>query len=632
MIRGTNIVETLRESGFCHGVQAALDAANKKETDIQSGKNVYMLGDLVNNRAVMDGYRQKGFCIIKDINEITNPTNAEIIIRAHGVARNVLDKLHEKNIPVTDCTCPAVKRIHNIVAESDVSAAVLVVGKKQHPEVLGILGWCKTDKAYVIETEEDLLQIDWQLPLCVVGQTTCSEEWWLKATAAITEKQSNAKIHQTLCHATITKAHKATELAKNSHTMIVIGDTESANSTELYLRCARENKNTIFVSSFHDFLEHEKDMITSQARIGIVGSTSSPIQIAEEIHSYLAFSNFLHLTRLDIEARANEYFSHELGQTKPPFIQAAIEELSQQHSGGKCLRGALISLGEIIAAGQSHGYLDISLAYEIFQTAILIHDDMIDASDTRRGKTTIHAKYDGHYGIQRGICIGDYGLFTANRLVAGADISDQAKVQLMQQFADVQLRTLEGEIMDVVLPQEPIDPWENFDEYMQAVTQVYRYKTAWYTLAGPLMIGAICGGAKPQLLEELQKIAIPLGVAFQIKDDVLGMYASSQALGKPATSDMQEKKQTMLYGYAVKHATNAQKTIISNLYGKQDATEAELQALRSVFETTGALEFCHSTINDLAQDSLRHIDSATIAEECKQLLRGLVSYLIVRKK
>ena len=621
MIPGGEAICVIKESGFCHGVKTAVDTADASIKARQG--EMFLFGDLVNNSQVMAEFRKKGYRVTTDLNEIT--PNAGVIVRAHGVPKSVFTALQGK-AEVIDCTCVAVKKIHKIVEETD--RTIFVIGKKNHPEVVGILGWCKTP-GIVLESEADLLQINPQSPMCVVGQTTCNPDWWQQATTAIITMQPGALIHQTLCHATVLKARKATELAKKVHTMIVVGDKESANSTELFQNCANVNKNTIFVSNFAEFLEYN----TPRVSMGIVGSASSPIQIVQEIRDYMTFENFLWLVSQEVAEGSERFFAEKLEKTNSVYVCRILEELREQHQGGKCLRGALICMGEIIANSGSKDYLPIALAYEIFQTAILIHDDIIDNSETRRGKQTIHTKYkDAHYGISRGVCVGDYGLFMATNIISRANIADATKVRLFQQFSQVQLRTLEGEIMDVTLPMEPIDPAINYEEYMQAVTELYRYKTAWYTLAGPLMIGAIVGGATDELLETLRQIAIPLGVAFQIKDDLLGMYANEAVLGKPATSDMEEKKQTLLYGYAVKHASPHQKSEIGRLYGRSGATPLDLQALRDIFTDTGAQQFCQDTIQNLARESLTLVESTAISDECKGLFRGLVNYLIVREK
>ena len=619
------MLEIVKDSGFCRGVKNATDTANKSTA--KNGQIVYLYGDLANNSHVMNRYREKGFIVTTDTDEIQ--PKSTVIIRAHGVPQAVCDALQAKNVTIKDCTCVKVKRIHNIV---EVAAAVIIIGKKNHPEVIGTRGWCKNNDATIVETEADIngLALDPAADICVVGQTTCKLDWWNHATALIQARFANAKIHNTLCDVVMLRNERARELAARVDMMVVVGDTKSANSTELYDTCKKVCENTLFVSSVE-----ELQGVATACSIGLVGSASAPAEVIDTVYEYLAFAQFFEDAKREIA-----------GQTRnPTFTTTALHDLHNQNTGGKCIRGALIKLGEAISSPTPPAnFLQVATAYEIFQTAILIHDDIIDRSETRRGKKTIHVQsYEDmleqgatpnlamHYAFSRALCIGDLGLFQANNILANAPIDDATKVRVFQEFSQTQLHTINGEIMDVLLPYEPICPAQNYDEYMSAVYEIYAKKTAAYTLQGPLVMGAVCGGASKQLQEALRELALPLGIAFQIKDDLLGMYASDKTLGKPAIADLQERKQTSIFGYAYKHATAAQRVTLDQLYGKQDATITDLETVRDIFTTTGAAQFAEGEIRELSQQSLNLIAGLPIADEGKTLLRGLVHYLTIRR-
>ena len=625
------MLEIVKDSGFCHGVRNAVNTADL--TGIQNGRRAYLFGDLVNNTHVMNGYRERGFTITNDVTDIE--PGSTVIIRAHGIPKTVYAKLLAIGATVEDCTCIKVKRIHGIV-ESAGGSKIIIVGKKNHPEVIGIRGWCKNGEAIIVENEDDLNCVFSEKcndSICVVGQTTCNQNWWHTATEHIKTYYPHAEIHNTLCDITTLKNDRARELARLVDTMVVIGDEKSANSTELYETCRKVCANTIFVSSLDDLQD-----IAPAAKIGLVGSASAPADAIDKIHEYLAFLQFLDVAKGEI-----------VGATVPgrpesgsKFITAAIHDLHHQNTGGKCIRGALIKLGEAITSQNPAKYLQVAAAYEIFQTAILIHDDMIDRSGARRGKATIHSQTDpltagmepaeaAHYASSRALCIGDLGLFTANSILANADIDDKTKVRVFREFSRTQLLTIEGEIMDVLLPYEPICPAQNYDAYMSAVYEIYRKKTAAYTLQGPLVMGAICGGASEDLQNALRELALPVGVAFQIKDDLLGMYASDEVLGKPAISDLQERKQTSIYGYAYKHASDREREILDRLYGNRNATPTDLETVRDIFTAAGARQFAEDEIRELSQQSLDLIAKLPIDEKGKTLLRGLVHYLTIRK-
>lgn len=620
------MIKIVEDSGFCYGVRAAVHKADGYIEELAQGGKVYLYGNLVNNRQVMERYEREGFVVAIDAEEFEE--GSTVIIRAHGVSKAVYDELAKKNVKIVDCTCVKVKSIHKIVSKKK-GFRVIIVGKSKHPEVLGIHGWC--DEGVVVETEEELITAISETPLCVVGQTTCNKAWWEKAVEIVKAKRPNAEIYDTLCDVTARRIENAVETAKVSDAMVVVGDKKSANSLELFQACEVVCKKVFFVTSLNELLDTKAMECEISGDLAIAGSASTPSQAIEEIHDFLFFTNFLARTKAEIETACDEYFKDLLEATKEkPFIEAALRDLHNQNQGGKRLRGALIKLGEIIAGvEETPNCKNIAMAYEIFQTAILIHDDIIDKSETRRGKKTIHAsESEPHFGISRAICIGDYGLFLANKILAESGLSSEILAKVFRLFSEIQLKTLEGEIMDVSLPSFPIDITAEYDEYSRVVRGIYESKTAWYTLAGPIMLGAICGGASEELLNLLRDITLPLGMAFQIKDDMLGVFASEKVLGKPALSDIIEKKQTVLYGYAQKHATPEQKLRLKKSYGNPCANSSDLETVREIFIATGAKNFVEIEILRFSQKALKLIND--LDNKHKPPMRGLVYFLLTR--
>ena len=141
-----------------------------------------------------------------------------------------------------------------------------------------------------------------------------------------------------------------------------------------------------------------------------------------------------------------------------------------------------------------------------------------------------------------------------------------------------------------------------------------------------MMLGAVCGGGKESLVELLQRIAVPLGIAFQIKDDLLGIYSSDEALGKSVLSDIREGKQTLLFGFAYKNADEAQRELLNRHYGKPDADIQDLEVIRRLFEETGAKQYAEDEIRRLSDCSRALIDNDLIDKEYQRLLYGLVTY------
>lgn len=640
------IVNTVKESGFCHGVQKAIDRANGLAKYTQD-REIFLYGDLINNRHVIEDFKRRGFLVETEVDAIS--PNSIVIVRAHGIPRAVYDKLNDKNVTIEDCTCYKVKNIHKIVQEKSLEGyQIIIVGKSDHPEVIGTYGWCEEGSAIVIEKEADLKDIDWKKPLCIVGQTTCKRGFWNKIVGLVQTKKPEAEVHDTMCSVIDLRMEKAREISACSNAIVVVGDENSSNSLELRDACAEICPNTFFVSSLEDLLDTDsaKKILDSYAMIGLVGSASAPREIIEDIYSYLLFSNFLAQAKGEIEKASNQYFAERMIVARDkPFIVSVLESLNGQNQGGKRIRGALIKLGEQIASnGKSSQYLPIAMGYELFQTAILIHDDIVDKSPIRRGKATIHVatandkKQRGmesslaeHFGMANAICIGDYGYFLTNEILLESDIESKLLIDIFKFFAQIQTITCEGEIMDVTLPYESISIATDYDAYIDVVERIYEYKTAWYTLVGPIVLGAICGGASAKLIDQLRNITMPLGIAFQIKDDLLGIYASEKTLGKATLSDLVEKKQTLLYGYAYRHATPQQRIVLDASYGNTEANLGDLETIRGLFVETGAREYAESEIIRLSQISINFIDTAAISDVYKALLKGLVNFLITRR-
>lgn len=612
----------VKEYGFCHGVQLAI-----KNAQDCTASNVYMYGNLVNNSSVMAEFTARGYTVVENVESI--PANSTVIVRAHGIGQQEYAAMQAKNANIIDCTCSKIKKIHTIVQkESARGAQIFIIGKKNHPEVVGICGWC--DNATVLETDADLALLPAQGDICVVGQTTCKRDWWQQATCHIKQAYPHANIHSTLCNAVTDRLNKAANIAKDAAHTIVVGDISSANSVELHRTCARMCESTVFVRGVQDLPIASISKCAQEKNICLVGSTSTPAGIVDTVYDAINFACFFQGEAAAIENTCNTIFKQALSDATHPITTHAITDLMDQNKGGKRIRGALIQLGHNIAANETAPASIIPAAYEIFQTAILIHDDIIDRSNLRRGRTTIHNLHeDPHFGLARAICIGDYGFFLVNHLIANAKLDNDTKVRLMQHFSKVQITTLEGELIDVTLPHQNIDP--TTEEYHHAVTAVNINKTAWYTIVGPLILGAVCGGASQTFLSQIEEMAVPLGIAFQIRDDLLGIYGTTQAIGKPAISDIVEKKQTLLYGYAAKHASPAQLSRLAQLYGNPAATMACLEEVREIFTKTGARAHALEEIQNLSDISLAKICNLPIHETYKSLLNGLVLYLTTRE-
>lgn len=329
-----------------------------------------------------------------------------------------------------------------------------------------------------------------------------------------------------------------------------------------------------------------------------------------------------------IEVKINEILDKEISKYEDnEFIKESLKELKRLSQGGKRVRGYLIKLGQMLFGKDDDSYVDLAAAIEIFQTAILIHDDIIDEADKRRGMDTINAKYKGHIGVAKGICIGDLGFFISYGIINNASISDNLKDEIVKIYSKTLHNTVNGEIVDVELPLKTLDFHKGMDE--KIIYDIYVNKTAWYTIIGPILIGAASAGASEEDKEKLIEMGTNLGIAFQIKDDLLGLYSSVSDMGK-TLNDIKEGKQTIIYKYAIDHASKEELEVIGKYYGNPNVTEEESNLIIDLFDKLGAKENAENLVKKYTDNGISVIETMDVQN--KDLFMEFANYLLKRDK
>lgn len=327
-----------------------------------------------------------------------------------------------------------------------------------------------------------------------------------------------------------------------------------------------------------------------------------------------------------IENKVNEILDNEIEKYKGnEFIKESIMELKRLSSSGKRVRGYLIKLGAMLFGKDDDSYVDLAAAIEIFQTAILIHDDIIDEATKRRGMETINSKYPGHIGISKAICIGDLGFFISYRIINNANISNELKEEIIKVYSKTLHNTVNGEIVDVELPLKDLNYHKKMDE--KIIYDIYVNKTAWYTIIGPVLIGAASVNASLEDKEKLIKVGTYLGIAFQIKDDLLGLYSNVNDMGK-TLNDIKEGKQTIIYKYAIDHATDDELKMIKKYYGNPLVTSEESNIITKLFEKLGARKNAEELVKEYTDKGIDIINAMNV--ENKNLFISFANYLLNR--
>ena len=276
-------VRLAKSAGFCFGVKRAVD---KVYEQIKTGKKIYTYGPIIHNEEVVKDLEEKGVQVIPDKESLQNLKEGTVIIRSHGVAKEIYDILEDNGLECVDATCPFVKRIHNIVSkESAAGKHIIIVGNAGHPEVEGIMGWCQGPFT-VLETLEEAEQfrISEGIDICIVSQTTFNYNKFQHIVEIFEKKGYNNSVANTICNATEERQTEAREIASQADVMIVIGGKHSSNTRKLYEICSSECANTYFIQTLDNL---HLELPKSVGLVGITAGASTPNKLIEEVQNYV---------------------------------------------------------------------------------------------------------------------------------------------------------------------------------------------------------------------------------------------------------------------------------------------------------------------------------------------------------
>lgn len=280
-------IKLAKSAGFCFGVQRAIDVVYD---ELKNGGNIYTYGPIIHNDLVVDELRSKGVRVIQAPEELKGLPKGTIIIRSHGIAKELLNELSSYGHKIVDATCPYVKKIHNAVSKYD-DRHIIIVGNPKHPEVEGIIGWCNNDNYTVIEDEDQARQLNLplEIKLCIVAQTTFNYNRFQDLVEIISKKGYDIFVLNTICNATQARQTEAGELAKESDAMIVIGSKQSSNTRKLYEICKNECENTYYIQKPDDLDLNEFKSFRS---VGITAGASTPHNIIKEVLTVMSEKSF----------------------------------------------------------------------------------------------------------------------------------------------------------------------------------------------------------------------------------------------------------------------------------------------------------------------------------------------------
>lgn len=274
-------VELAKSAGFCFGVEKAVNTVYeeaKKGNDI-----AYTLGPIIHNEEVVKDMKKRGVEAVK-IEDLASLPKGTVIIRSHGVSREIFNFVKRSGHRVVDATCPFVKKIHAIVSvQSGKGKTVVIIGNPEHPEVMGIRGW-GDENTYAVENIEQFINLELKKDeeIIIVAQTTFNHKKFQEIIDKISILGYDVRCFNTICNATQERQAEAKKIASNVDAMIVIGDKKSSNTGKLVEICQEECKNTVFIQTLEDL---DYSALLSVDSVGITAGASTPKHIIEEVQN-----------------------------------------------------------------------------------------------------------------------------------------------------------------------------------------------------------------------------------------------------------------------------------------------------------------------------------------------------------
>ena len=284
-----------KSAGFCFGVKRAVslvyEETEKREAGEMRERPVYTIGPIIHNEIVVNDLRNKGVRVLgDDLKRVEDGEPPEpgstVIIRSHGIPKEMHEKLSRQGLHVVDATCPFVRKIHDIVDEkSREGYAIVIIGDPSHPEVIGIRGWAGSD-CYVVMTSDDIRNLKdiKKDRLCIVAQTTFNFRKFQELVEIIGKLGYDVVVMNTICNATRERQIEAMELAGSSDVMLVIGGHNSSNTQKLFDICRSQCGRTWFVSDPDDLRDIHFE---AGDKVGITAGASTPNTIIQEVSQHV---------------------------------------------------------------------------------------------------------------------------------------------------------------------------------------------------------------------------------------------------------------------------------------------------------------------------------------------------------
>lgn len=307
--------------------------------------------------------------------------------------------------------------------------------------------------------------------------------------------------------------------------------------------------------------------------------------------------------------------------------------------------GDRANLSEIEHERSLKAIVGICAALEMFHAAALVHDDLIDQSDTRRGQPAVHKSFEllhstshwvgqpERFGLAGSVLVGDLLLNWSSEIFGNAlQYAPTREIELAcrAEFSRMRVEIMAGQYLDVL--EENAGPHRDASEAVARANRVMLYKTAKYSIEAPLLIGAAFAGAGESAKISIESFAIPLGLAFQLRDDVLGVFGDPKITGKPAGDDLREGKRTVLIGLTREILTGSVRNVFDEMLAARDLNADQIAFLQQTIIGAGALKKTETMIEELGNQALERLNQIELESTAKNALIELAKQVMNRDK
>ncbi|MSU75356.1 MAG: polyprenyl synthetase family protein [Candidatus Magasanikbacteria bacterium] len=318
------------------------------------------------------------------------------------------------------------------------------------------------------------------------------------------------------------------------------------------------------------------------------------------------------------------------------FAADAVNKLIPFVIGGKMLRGGFTVLGYNLAGKKfNRDIVHLAAAVELIHSSLVVHDDIMDQDDLRRGNLTIPAQYaklsrsrganlPQHTGESLAVCVGDLGFFIATQLLTEVKFSGASR-KVIRLVGDIIAEVCLAQMQDVWWGRSGEEPSPS------DILKMYRYKTGRYTFCLPLLMGATAGGASPATLGQVEKLGECLGLMFQIKDDEIGIFGDEKITGKPVGSDIKENKKTIWRSLLWQKSSVGERRLLKAIFGAKLVTQNGITYVRRLINNLGIHADISKRQKQYASQAVRIIDNLRAPKKNKEILYELVEYNLKRE-